>query len=270
MSRKDAMVIDEEHLRDNHEGTVEMGMQLWASRNRPCGYNTWQSLYFQLLRRGLADPLKVAGESTSQLQQRLRQQYATVMENLHGPDFRAAAIVVAKAAKPPEEAEPSGVLPAVELGVGGDAAGARHLSLVGLPTAEELALDDEILAQELAIAGSEEAQQFELFTPREGVSRADSASPEHYLMDPSVQEVLEEWEATHTEHSDEFDERMLEVSNAIIGMQEEVRPRKAALEFLIRVEHTANEYRQSHGQWVRTTDALLTKGNSKYGRWSCC
>ena len=55
MASSDKVVVNAEHIAE-HGGSLKRAMELWSSRNGPVNYNTWQSLYFALLRdHGLTD-----------------------------------------------------------------------------------------------------------------------------------------------------------------------------------------------------------------------
>ena len=45
MASSDAVIVNPEHL-DGGDGTLEMALLLWLSRNGPIVYNTFQSLFF--------------------------------------------------------------------------------------------------------------------------------------------------------------------------------------------------------------------------------
>ena len=63
MAGSDKVAINVEHLKDN-DGTVVSGLEMWSSRNPPVTYNSWQSLYFQLIgAHGLIDAEAPGGET---------------------------------------------------------------------------------------------------------------------------------------------------------------------------------------------------------------
>ena len=98
MTSSEKMTVNPEHLRGN-DGTVRNALELWSSRNGPIGYNPWVSLYWSLLRdHGLTDQggnyEAVRKEMDRQDRARRIQQYYTeIHEEVHGPDFKAQAIL---------------------------------------------------------------------------------------------------------------------------------------------------------------------------------
>ena len=93
------MVVNPEHL-EGGDGTMRLAMQLWSSRNGPCQYNQWQSLYFSLKRMGYRDDEAPDAEEQRDLQARIRQMFNQIGEEMHGPDFLAQAVLVGKKDKP--------------------------------------------------------------------------------------------------------------------------------------------------------------------------
>ncbi len=122
MATSERVVINPEHL-EGGDGTVAMALQLWSSRNGPVKYNKWQSLYFHLCRAGYKDAEAVEAETSAEKQVRIREMYARIQEELHGPDHLAQAIKAEKAEEAASTREPGD--PQVSRGSGGDAALAR-------------------------------------------------------------------------------------------------------------------------------------------------
>ena len=74
-----------------------MALSLWSSRNGPVQYNHWQSVYFSLIRDyGYADEEAGAGEDPVLRQARIRRLYREIQESIHGPDYRAEALLSAR------------------------------------------------------------------------------------------------------------------------------------------------------------------------------
>ncbi len=103
-----------------------MAMRLWSSQNSPCNYNTWQSLYFQLVRQGYTDEVsqeEVTRETASERQQRLKAMYAEIQAEVHGPDYvvlaaRASAASARAAAKAAPPKRPATITETVALTAG--------------------------------------------------------------------------------------------------------------------------------------------------------
>jgi len=82
--------LNPEHL-SGGDGTIEMALRLWTSRNEPVNYNQWQSLYFQLVKQGYTDERRVTGESYAVTQKRIAEMYEAIQSEIHGPDFKSKA-----------------------------------------------------------------------------------------------------------------------------------------------------------------------------------
>ena len=93
MASSDKVVVNAEHIAE-HGGSLKRAMELWSRRNGPVNDNTWQSLYFALLRdHGLIDEDVVAGEGQSDMQKRIRARYHEIQSEVHGPDHLAQSIL---------------------------------------------------------------------------------------------------------------------------------------------------------------------------------
>ena len=96
MASSESVVVNPDHLIGGH-GTVRQALMLWSSRNGPVRYNTWQSLYFALLRDfAMTDEESPEGETSSDRQRRLRGLYHSIQEEVWGPDHLASGILADK------------------------------------------------------------------------------------------------------------------------------------------------------------------------------
>ena len=67
MALSGRIVINPEDLRDGN-GTLRRALELWNSRRGPVQYNSWQSVYFSLIREhGYADESAIQGETPSDM-----------------------------------------------------------------------------------------------------------------------------------------------------------------------------------------------------------
>ena len=97
MALSGRVIINPEDLRDG-DGTLRRALELWSCRNGPVQYNKWQSVYFALIRDyGYADEETSMGEDPVLLQTRIRRMYREIQESIHGPDYRAEALLSARA-----------------------------------------------------------------------------------------------------------------------------------------------------------------------------
>ena len=63
-------IVDPDDLRDGN-GTLRRALELWSCRNGPVQYNTWQSVFFAMIREhGIIDTEAVPDESKSERQLR--------------------------------------------------------------------------------------------------------------------------------------------------------------------------------------------------------
>ena len=93
MAGSGSLTIDPAHL-EGGDGTVSTALRLWSIRNPPCTYNTWQSLYFQLVRQGLQDEVsseELARETPAERQQRIKAMYSEMQTEAHGPEYAVLA-----------------------------------------------------------------------------------------------------------------------------------------------------------------------------------
>ena len=166
MASSDKVVVNAEHIAE-HGGSLKRAMELWSSRNGPVNYNTWQSLYFALLRdHGLIDEDVVAGESQSDMQKRIRARYHEIQSEVHGPDHLAQSIL-AQAKRNAEGKEDAG-LPAVDIGTSADAGESRGRATA--PILPGRAGESRTNARPPAKAAPRVAydfQQYQLATPRD-------------------------------------------------------------------------------------------------------
>ena len=91
MTSIESVVVNPDHLY-GADNTVKMALQFWSSRNDPVTYNTWQSLYFQLLRAGYEDDEEEQGETPQDRQGRIKDLYKEIQTEVHGPDHQASAM----------------------------------------------------------------------------------------------------------------------------------------------------------------------------------
>ena len=90
-------VINPDDLR-NMDGTLRTALTLWSCRNGPVPYNTWQSIFFALLRRAdIDDDEAPDGESASMRQARIQAMHREIQRQMHGPDHIAAGYLNAAA-----------------------------------------------------------------------------------------------------------------------------------------------------------------------------
>ena len=224
-----AIVINPEHL-EGGDGTMAMALQLWSCRNGPVIYNQWQSLYFALRRSGITDEAHPLGESQGDKQKRLRTSYKELHENLHGPDYLAEALLRARQTAPASQPAAALVLaepPPTRQSLGRDAAE----SLLGPEDA------DGSVAEEFAIG-----------TPRGGASTPAMESPDRLLYQQPVRDLMAELDPTHTEATDEMDERMRMLASRLSTMED---VDQANLEFVISVETLVRDYTQYYGNWMQ-------------------
>ena len=96
MALSGKVTINPEHLQGGN-GTLHRALELWSCRNGPVQYNTWQSVFFGLIRdHGYKDEGAVDGETSSQRQKRIRTEYNEIHLSIHGPDYLAAALLSQK------------------------------------------------------------------------------------------------------------------------------------------------------------------------------
>ena len=240
MASSQTVVVDPAHL-DGGDGTVEMALQLFSSRNEPMTYNQWQSLYFQLRNIGYPILEGVEPSDSNALQSRMKELYQEVQEEIHGPDFRALAVMKkAKATPKPTFADEGHRVPSsqavadsVGQGEGRGASGSlpdRSSALAG-------------------IAQGQAVEQHDIATPRgQGISSgAGAGSPDMLLHDERVQQILLENEAVRTEATEENDQRMAALAQQLSEKIESGD--KDGLAFLFRVEQMVKEYRDYYCTW---------------------
>ena len=188
---------------EGNDGTVASGLREWSARTGPVMYNAWQSAYFQLKRPpfSLLEPEAVEGEMTTQagrkaVQARCAALYHSIQRELHGGSWLVTAmrrgITIPPEADemsiPDDEHEESVTTLAVREPEGDGSQGRQEAgrSAAGLPHAQ--------------------TEHHQLFTPPR--SEATTESPDRILEEPGIEEVWHDHEATHTELSEEMEERL--------------------------------------------------------------
>ena len=163
MASSDKVVVNVEHIAE-HGGSLKRAMELWSSRNGPVNYNTWQSLYFALLRdHGLTDEEAASGESQSDMQKRIRTMYHEIQSEIHGPDHLAQSIL-SQAKRNAEGREEAGLPVGVSTDTGESRARATGPILPG--RAGEFRSDARPSAKVMPRVANE-IQQYQLATPRD-------------------------------------------------------------------------------------------------------
>ena len=249
-SSANQVAVNPEHL-EGGDGTIRMAMTLWSSRNGPCIYNQWQSLYFQLRKRPEMSDHEVRGIETQQeLQVRLRKMFREISEELHGPDYLAQAIL-----------NRSGVKTRLEL--------PRQVTV---PQGEET--DD----QQIGVTASEphlhrgsgcdtpddlkegRLEKYSIATPRRSPDPTEETSPlregaiEKLLHVPEAVQIIEEGDATHTEATDEMDERCTILAQKLAALE---TADHSNLQFVVLVEQLVKDYRDLYGDWFRRIQSGL-------------
>ena len=85
------MDVENADLFDGHDGTISSAMKMWAAREGPATYNTWQQLFFKLRRHGTYNDDYEGLGSQAELQTRLKSAHKHVMSELYGDDYLAQA-----------------------------------------------------------------------------------------------------------------------------------------------------------------------------------
>jgi hypothetical protein len=80
------VIIFAEHLVDS-DNTIVLTMRLWSARFGACTYNQWQSVHFQLIKKGYEDTDQPEGETLSARQKRIRVMHKDTNIELHGEVF---------------------------------------------------------------------------------------------------------------------------------------------------------------------------------------
>ncbi len=254
-------VINPDHL-EGGDGTVRVALLLWSSRNGPIKYNDWQSLFFRLIREGYVDADCAEGESLAQRQARIRELYEDIQTELHGPDHKIWAVRTAVRARTAAimqdrrerlSAEPVGqhsysTLQRVRLE---DAQRMRAEGTTGTgPGVTSVAGHAPSGVRITSGPDSETSENHYIGTPRGPRDRVPSvSSPDHLFYGEAAQKVWEEEEATHTECTDEQDERlakMVRKLNVLDGSTPE------GIEFLLRVEQLVKDYKEEYSEWLVT------------------
>ena len=223
MALSEPVVINPDHVAEG-DGTIQNAMQLWSCRNGPVNYNKWQSVYFALRRQGLRDPERPDDESQAQLQKRLRTMYDQIQEEFHGTDFKAQLLLAARGEDPQQQTTALQLVAAPKLRPRGD-------------TAEAMA-DDQASVREA----------YDIYTPfGYEDNQPDPASPDRLYYQRATQDLVRDLDPTHTEATDECEERM----NQLIEKLAQVEANPEGRRFVLDVEKLVRDYTTFYGDWMR-------------------
>ena len=70
-----SLVIDPAHLEGGDGKSMQLGLRLWSNHNPPILYNDFQSLYFQLVKKGYEDEGAPDVETSTERQLRIKAMY---------------------------------------------------------------------------------------------------------------------------------------------------------------------------------------------------
>ena len=215
MASSGSVVINPDHL-ECGDGTVTMAMQLWSCRNEPVQYNAWQSVYFQLCKQGLTDDGAVPNETAADRQKRIRRMYEMLQTEAHGPDFKAEAAKLARAGEGVQLRPPSAA---------GDVSSLAEM-------------------YESLDASPGPLVVHRMDTPRRPTTPSEF-SPDKLLNNASAQDVWDDEQATHTEMTDEQDQRLAKLAD---GLANVAGATEAGVAFILRVEQLMREYRTLYAE----------------------
>ena len=273
------VVVNPDHLVGG-DGSVKMALQLWSSRNGPVKYNTWQSVYFWLCRQDeFEDIPEVPDESATAKQARIRAMYLAIQEEVHGPDHQAQALIRGHVYKHQQ----SSALVAVGQSSDRDAGGAlpnQGARLAVMPGRDEAGNLVTSAVMQVAVGQglgrdatealpdeyedvSDKWFQYDIGTPRGQVTsyRPSMNSPDFLLHQSEAQAVWDNEQQTHTEFTDEQDERMERLALQLGEMEGSNEP---GVEFVLRVEQLVCDYKAMYGQWlVADTERLNLRPSIK-------
>lgn len=234
---------------EGHENSLHKAMRIWtARRGAPCMYQTWQSVYYALIREHeFVDEEAVPSEGKQGVSARIKDKYETVMLEMFGPNFRVDAAKANReqqfvgGEEPPAGStarpQPTTPLPAsITLGIvtqpassssqdGSSASGALSLRARGaLPTVPEETVTTAETSRDAG--GSQATQQFVIHSPRPNGKQTGSPpagdeqekslsppgldSPDYLYTSAEVQEMYEKESGTSdgTSVADERSEAM--------------------------------------------------------------
>ena len=89
MAGSGSLIIDSENLTGS-DGTPGMSLRLWSSRNQPCTYDEFQSLYFELV-KDYSDEGALEKETAAEREVRMRAMCQEVQSEVHGPEHLVMA-----------------------------------------------------------------------------------------------------------------------------------------------------------------------------------
>ncbi len=279
-------MVDPEHVTGG-DGTVGMALQLWSSKNGPVTYNDWQSVYFQLIKAGFEDeeavgdilPLHPActGEVTGvdvdnlsfnrRRQNRISRMYRDIQMEIHGSDFGERA--VQRSAQSGKRLQPK-PKPAPNPKSRALLAERRAELVDAMYQADALqrrAAKDDALAQQTVscltadglqsqagvasdsaagTAGGVRVPTYAMDTPGE-VAMPSAEGVDLLWLDEQAQLVVQEYAVSHTELTEDMDERMAMITDVLSHMEGATQP---GLAFVVKVENTVKEYKDYYGEWV--------------------
>jgi len=225
--------LNPEHLLGG-DGTVEMALRLWTSRNEPVNYNQWQSLYFQLVKQGCSDERKVTGESYAVTQKRIAEMYEVIQSEIHGPDFKSKATMAGVWRQEGSE-EPKS---------------RPDSPCVAGPVQSQLDLQAPDAVRDIVVRANEEAREFRTPEPT-NFGDLDPDTPERFYMQNEAQRVYEDDEATHTECTEEQNDRLQEMAGRLSFIE---GSDPAGIEFILRVDQLCAEYKEQYALYASQLD----------------
>ena len=153
--------------------------------------------------------------------------FIEVQEALHGPDHLARALV-----KQPAPGRETGR--ELALANGGEELQTTTGQAPGCDAAQGLP--------------SRTAEEYVMHTPRGGHrDQFAETSPDHLLHDPQARDIWEADAATHTEASEEQEERLERLAQHLAQIETADQP---SVQFMVRVDQLRPEYRDMYGLWL--------------------
>ena len=248
MAVRQRVTINPDHLLGG-DGSMEMALSLWSSRNPPVIYNQFQSLYYAL-RRDHNVPVPLWGDGQTE-QSWLRTMHREIQTSHHGPDFAALAVMNQQRTLAADEFPAALPIGLVQQEQGGErragkggltvqvfgASGADHRP-VGTPVGGGGEPASDPVADELPSppAGQGLPMNYEIATPRENqraASEFSMGSPDHWLMTDQVRNIMADQEPAETEDSAEQKSRLGELAENLADIGDMDRD---SLTFLVKIE----------------------------------
>ena len=213
--------------------TMQGALSMWIVKYGPIDYNKFQSVYFSLKREHhFVDPDVEEGDTQQTRQQRMMALYRQLHAEVWGPDWAAAL------GRPPARTD----------GEDGTVANPGRL---GGPSAPPPQVPDNAVVQHHSIG-----------SPRRDPPSPATGSPDVVMLRQDIAEVLDEYETSHSELSEEFQERMVRLGD---GLRDLPNATTEHIYFAVRVQGLMRDYRQGY-QNALNSGQLVGQDEADYAR----